>query len=159
MHVSRSALVRWYDNIVIRVVYVPECTAEWSTCQLSENAICGQGSRSRLLDCVRSDGRVVELKMCEQVISAPVSSQLRAEDIHSATRNRGEGVSAGLSGNTNVSIGHKKLKAALSNLWLLSTSIIDKVPWAKSKGWGDHRLESEFWKPVYYGHFVLAVSQ
>lgn len=41
--------------------------ADWSTCQLSENAICGQGSRLRLLDCIRSDGKIVELPKCEQV--------------------------------------------------------------------------------------------
>ncbi|KAM4608386.1 thrombospondin type-1 domain-containing protein 7B [Polymixia lowei] len=40
--------------------------SDWSTCQLSENAICGQGSHSRLLDCIRSDGEVVELRVCEQ---------------------------------------------------------------------------------------------
>ncbi|XP_014851900.1 PREDICTED: thrombospondin type-1 domain-containing protein 7B isoform X1 [Poecilia mexicana] len=40
--------------------------SDWSTCQLSENAICGQGSRSRLLDCVQSDGKTVELQMCQQ---------------------------------------------------------------------------------------------
>ncbi|XP_056145668.1 thrombospondin type-1 domain-containing protein 7B [Lampris incognitus] len=41
--------------------------SDWSTCQLSENAICGPGSRSRLLDCVRSDGKVVERSVCEQL--------------------------------------------------------------------------------------------
>ncbi|KAG8000762.1 Thrombospondin type-1 domain-containing protein 7B [Nibea albiflora] len=40
--------------------------SDWSTCQLRENAICGQGSRLRLLDCIRSDGKIVELKKCEQ---------------------------------------------------------------------------------------------
>uniref|UniRef100_A0AAQ6I9L7 Thrombospondin type-1 domain-containing protein 7A n=1 Tax=Anabas testudineus TaxID=64144 RepID=A0AAQ6I9L7_ANATE len=40
--------------------------SDWSTCQLSENAICGQGSRLRLLDCVRSDGKIVALQKCEQ---------------------------------------------------------------------------------------------
>nr|XP_043874554.1 thrombospondin type-1 domain-containing protein 7B isoform X2 [Solea senegalensis] len=40
--------------------------SEWSTCQLSENTICGQGTRLRLLDCVRSDGKIVELQKCEQ---------------------------------------------------------------------------------------------
>ncbi|XP_037542046.1 thrombospondin type-1 domain-containing protein 7B [Nematolebias whitei] len=39
---------------------------EWSTCQLCENAICGRGSRLRHLDCVRSDGKVVELQKCKQ---------------------------------------------------------------------------------------------
>ena len=50
------------------VAYVCVCVADWSTCQLSENAICGQGSRLRLLDCVRSDGKIVELQKCQQVI-------------------------------------------------------------------------------------------
>ncbi|XP_040005222.1 thrombospondin type-1 domain-containing protein 7B [Xiphias gladius] len=40
--------------------------SDWSTCQLSENAVCGQGSRLRLLDCIRSDGNIVELQKCEQ---------------------------------------------------------------------------------------------
>ncbi|XP_078454669.1 thrombospondin type-1 domain-containing protein 7A-like [Lampetra planeri] len=38
---------------------------EWSTCQLSERAVCGQGSRTRMLDCVRSDSKSVDLKHCE----------------------------------------------------------------------------------------------
>ncbi|KAM8857281.1 thrombospondin type-1 domain-containing protein 7B isoform 1-T2 [Synchiropus picturatus] len=38
--------------------------SEWSTCQLSENAVCGQGSRLRLLDCIRSDGKIVEPHKC-----------------------------------------------------------------------------------------------
>lgn len=40
---------------------------DWSTCQLSRNAVCGEGFRLRLLDCVRSDGKVVEAQKCEQV--------------------------------------------------------------------------------------------
>ncbi|ELK04587.1 Thrombospondin type-1 domain-containing protein 7B [Pteropus alecto] len=39
---------------------------EWSTCQLSENATCGQGVRTRLLSCVRSDGKPVSVDRCEQ---------------------------------------------------------------------------------------------
>ncbi|XP_070435726.1 thrombospondin type-1 domain-containing protein 7B isoform X1 [Equus przewalskii] len=39
---------------------------EWSTCQLSENATCGQGVRTRLLSCVRSDGKSVGVDQCEQ---------------------------------------------------------------------------------------------
>uniref|UniRef100_A0A671XNQ9 Thrombospondin type-1 domain-containing protein 7A n=1 Tax=Sparus aurata TaxID=8175 RepID=A0A671XNQ9_SPAAU len=63
--------------------------SDWSTCQLSENAICGQGSRLRLLDCVRSDGKIVELQKCQQfglinkwklsescVVDCPVSCML-----------------------------------------------------------------------------------
>ena len=41
--------------------------AEWSICQLSENATCGQGIRTRLLSCVRSDGKPVAMDECEQV--------------------------------------------------------------------------------------------
>ncbi|KAK6483033.1 thrombospondin type-1 domain-containing protein 7B-like isoform X2 [Huso huso] len=40
---------------------------DWSTCQLSDNAVCGQGTRTRLLDCVRSDGKPVELRYCKQM--------------------------------------------------------------------------------------------
>ncbi|XP_053070956.1 thrombospondin type-1 domain-containing protein 7B isoform X2 [Acinonyx jubatus] len=39
---------------------------EWSTCQLNENATCGQGIRTRLLSCVRSDGKPVGVDQCEQ---------------------------------------------------------------------------------------------
>uniref|UniRef100_A0A8C3XB83 Thrombospondin type-1 domain-containing protein 7B n=1 Tax=Catagonus wagneri TaxID=51154 RepID=A0A8C3XB83_9CETA len=38
----------------------------WSACQLSENATCGQGIRTRLLSCVRSDGKPVGMDQCEQ---------------------------------------------------------------------------------------------
>lgn len=61
--------------VCIRTVCVCVCVADWSTCQLSENAICGQGSRLRLLDCIRIDGKVVELQKCEQVIT--VTSDLK----------------------------------------------------------------------------------
>ncbi|XP_059826219.1 thrombospondin type-1 domain-containing protein 7B isoform X2 [Hypanus sabinus] len=40
---------------------------EWSSCQLSENAVCGQGVRLRLLDCVRSDAKPVSLRYCEKM--------------------------------------------------------------------------------------------
>ncbi|KAL2081498.1 hypothetical protein ACEWY4_023351 [Coilia grayii] len=40
--------------------------SNWSTCQLSENAVCGEGTRTRFLDCVRSDGKVVEPSVCEE---------------------------------------------------------------------------------------------
>ncbi|XP_034041977.1 thrombospondin type-1 domain-containing protein 7B [Thalassophryne amazonica] len=40
--------------------------SEWSTCQLSENAICGWGSRLRHLGCVCSDSKIVDLQMCKQ---------------------------------------------------------------------------------------------
>ncbi|CAJ1071311.1 thrombospondin type-1 domain-containing protein 7B [Xyrichtys novacula] len=40
--------------------------SDWSTCQLHEHAVCGWGSRLRLLDCIRSDSRIVELQKCKQ---------------------------------------------------------------------------------------------
>ncbi|XP_074550525.1 thrombospondin type-1 domain-containing protein 7B [Halichoeres trimaculatus] len=40
--------------------------SDWTTCHLDENAICGWGSRSHLLDCIRSDGKLVELHKCKQ---------------------------------------------------------------------------------------------
>uniref|UniRef100_A0A3B4YAH4 Thrombospondin type-1 domain-containing protein 7A n=1 Tax=Seriola lalandi dorsalis TaxID=1841481 RepID=A0A3B4YAH4_SERLL len=45
----------------------------WSTCQLSENAICGHGSRLRLLDCIRSDGKIVALQKCEELQSGLIN--------------------------------------------------------------------------------------
>uniref|UniRef100_A0A674EB22 Thrombospondin type-1 domain-containing protein 7A n=1 Tax=Salmo trutta TaxID=8032 RepID=A0A674EB22_SALTR len=59
--------------------------ADWSTCQLSERAVCGSGIKTRMLDCVRSDGKSVDLKFCEQVkwqmnascvVECPVNCQL-----------------------------------------------------------------------------------
>ncbi|KAG7464148.1 hypothetical protein MATL_G00184190 [Megalops atlanticus] len=41
--------------------------SDWSTCQLNENAVCGKGVKTRQLDCVRSDGKVEELSMCEEM--------------------------------------------------------------------------------------------
>ncbi|KAJ8372430.1 hypothetical protein AAFF_G00289300, partial [Aldrovandia affinis] len=40
---------------------------DWSTCQLSEQAVCGRGLRTRALDCVRSDGKSVKLNTCEEL--------------------------------------------------------------------------------------------
>ncbi|TSK28216.1 Thrombospondin type-1 domain-containing protein 7A [Bagarius yarrelli] len=40
---------------------------DWSTCQLSERAVCGSGIKTRMLDCVRSDGKSVDLKFCEEL--------------------------------------------------------------------------------------------
>uniref|UniRef100_A0A8C1X0D4 Thrombospondin type-1 domain-containing protein 7A n=1 Tax=Cyprinus carpio TaxID=7962 RepID=A0A8C1X0D4_CYPCA len=40
---------------------------DWSTCQLSANAVCGIGLKTRMLDCVRSDGKSVDLKYCEEL--------------------------------------------------------------------------------------------
>ncbi|XP_056331057.1 thrombospondin type-1 domain-containing protein 7A [Danio aesculapii] len=39
---------------------------DWSTCQLSANAVCGIGLKTRMLDCVRSDGKSVDLKYCKE---------------------------------------------------------------------------------------------
>ncbi|XP_034862431.1 thrombospondin type-1 domain-containing protein 7B-like [Mirounga leonina] len=39
---------------------------DWSTCQLSENVTCGRGIKTRLLSCVRSDGKPVGVDQCEQ---------------------------------------------------------------------------------------------
>ncbi|KAG8548211.1 hypothetical protein GDO81_026154 [Engystomops pustulosus] len=39
---------------------------EWSACQLSEKAVCGEGIKTRLLDCTRSDGKSVKMSFCEQ---------------------------------------------------------------------------------------------
>ncbi|XP_039592490.1 thrombospondin type-1 domain-containing protein 7A [Polypterus senegalus] len=62
---------------------------DWSTCQLSEKAVCGSGIKTRMLDCVRSDGKSVDLKYCEElgleknlqmnmscVVECPVNCQL-----------------------------------------------------------------------------------
>ncbi|XP_067860093.1 thrombospondin type-1 domain-containing protein 7A-like isoform X1 [Heptranchias perlo] len=40
---------------------------DWSTCQLSDKAVCGNGIKTRMLDCVRSDGKSVDLKYCEEL--------------------------------------------------------------------------------------------
>lgn len=42
-------------------------SSDWSTCQLSPNAVCGGGIKTRMLDCVRSDGKSVDIKFCEEV--------------------------------------------------------------------------------------------
>ncbi|XP_051527151.1 thrombospondin type-1 domain-containing protein 7A [Myxocyprinus asiaticus] len=62
---------------------------DWSTCQLSERAVCGVGFKTRMLDCVRSDGKSVDLKFCEElglekkwqmnascVVECPINCQL-----------------------------------------------------------------------------------
>ncbi|CAH2305417.1 thrombospondin type-1 domain-containing 7B [Pelobates cultripes] len=40
---------------------------EWSACQLSENAECGEGTRTRLAECIRSDGKPVKMSFCEEI--------------------------------------------------------------------------------------------
>ncbi|XP_034016704.1 thrombospondin type-1 domain-containing protein 7A-like [Thalassophryne amazonica] len=62
---------------------------DWSTCQLSDRAVCGNGFKTRMLDCVRSDGKSVDLKFCKElglekkwqmntscVVECPVNCQL-----------------------------------------------------------------------------------
>ncbi|KAG8550939.1 hypothetical protein GDO81_025392 [Engystomops pustulosus] len=62
---------------------------DWSTCQLSDKAVCGNGIKTRMLDCVRSDAKSVALKFCEElglekswqmntscVVECPVNCQL-----------------------------------------------------------------------------------
>ncbi|XP_038626243.1 thrombospondin type-1 domain-containing protein 7A [Tachyglossus aculeatus] len=41
---------------------------DWSTCRLSDKAVCGSGVKVRMLDCVRSDGRSVDLKFCAELV-------------------------------------------------------------------------------------------
>lgn len=50
------------------------CSPDWSTCQLSPNAVCGSGIKTRMLDCVRSDGKSVDIKFCEEVSQAVIFS-------------------------------------------------------------------------------------
>uniref|UniRef100_A0A3Q2QQS7 Thrombospondin type-1 domain-containing protein 7A n=1 Tax=Fundulus heteroclitus TaxID=8078 RepID=A0A3Q2QQS7_FUNHE len=62
---------------------------DWSTCQLSDRAVCGYGIKTRMLDCVRSDGKSVDLSFCKElglerkwqmnascVVECPVNCQL-----------------------------------------------------------------------------------
>lgn len=48
--------------------------ADWSTCQLSDRAVCGNGIKTRMLDCVRSDGKSVDLRFCTEVGPCGISS-------------------------------------------------------------------------------------
>ncbi|XP_041421849.1 thrombospondin type-1 domain-containing protein 7A isoform X2 [Xenopus laevis] len=62
---------------------------DWSTCQLSVKAVCGNGIKTRMLDCVRSDVKSVDLKYCKElglertwqmniscVVECPINCQL-----------------------------------------------------------------------------------
>ncbi|XP_069032136.1 thrombospondin type-1 domain-containing protein 7A [Embiotoca jacksoni] len=40
---------------------------DWSTCQLSDRAVCGNGIKTRMLDCVRSDSKSVDLNFCKEL--------------------------------------------------------------------------------------------
>ncbi|XP_077303892.1 thrombospondin type-1 domain-containing protein 7B isoform X1 [Lithobates pipiens] len=51
---------------------------EWSACQLGEKAVCGEGIKTRLLDCTRSDGKSVKMSFCEQLgLKKPEKMTLR----------------------------------------------------------------------------------
>ncbi|XP_071493790.1 thrombospondin type-1 domain-containing protein 7A-like [Diadema antillarum] len=43
----------------------------WSPCQLSPDKICGEGIQDRLLQCLRSDGRIVDVSKCEEFCTTP----------------------------------------------------------------------------------------
>lgn len=52
------------------------CPSDWSTCQLSDRAVCGSGIKTRMLDCVRSDSKSVDLSFCREVgVEAPLGQQ------------------------------------------------------------------------------------
>uniref|UniRef100_A0A669DZB4 Thrombospondin type-1 domain-containing protein 7A n=1 Tax=Oreochromis niloticus TaxID=8128 RepID=A0A669DZB4_ORENI len=51
---------------------------EWSTCQLSDKAVCGNGIKTRMLDCVRSDGKSVDLIFCKEVRCVLLKWQMNA---------------------------------------------------------------------------------
>ncbi|XP_047666453.1 thrombospondin type-1 domain-containing protein 7B isoform X2 [Tachysurus fulvidraco] len=40
--------------------------SDWSSCRLSDNAVCGQGTKTRLLNCIDGKGKLVELSMCKE---------------------------------------------------------------------------------------------
>lgn len=54
-------------NDSVRFLLMKCLPADWSTCQLSDRAVCGIGIKTRMLDCVRSDGKSVDLKFCKEV--------------------------------------------------------------------------------------------
>ena len=54
-------------SVPVCLRFVRLIPADWSTCQLSERAVCGVGLKTRMLDCVRSDGKSVDLKLCKEV--------------------------------------------------------------------------------------------
>uniref|UniRef100_A0A669ELV6 Thrombospondin type-1 domain-containing protein 7A n=1 Tax=Oreochromis niloticus TaxID=8128 RepID=A0A669ELV6_ORENI len=53
-------------------------SSEWSTCQLSDKAVCGNGIKTRMLDCVRSDGKSVDLIFCKEVRCVLLKWQMNA---------------------------------------------------------------------------------
>uniref|UniRef100_A0A3P8SWS5 Thrombospondin type 1 domain containing 7B n=1 Tax=Amphiprion percula TaxID=161767 RepID=A0A3P8SWS5_AMPPE len=75
-------LVQSEPCVLNSTCFTYEYRVSWSTCQLSGNAICGQGTRLRLLDCVRSDGKMMEVHKCEKrqsescAVDCPVSCML-----------------------------------------------------------------------------------
>ena len=42
--------------------------SEWGDCILERGVPCGKGRKTRVKECVRSNGRVVDLKYCEEVM-------------------------------------------------------------------------------------------
>lgn len=54
----------WLCELLFLMKRLP---ADWSTCQLSDRAVCGYGIKTRMLDCVRSDSKSVDLKFCKEV--------------------------------------------------------------------------------------------
>lgn len=55
-------------------------STEWSPCQLEKGKICGEGVQDRLLQCLRSDGRIVEVSKCEEFsTSIPLTTYLSCE--------------------------------------------------------------------------------
>lgn len=56
--------MKLYDSELLLMKSLP---ADWSTCQLSDRAVCGNGIKTRMLDCVRSDSKSVDLKFCKEV--------------------------------------------------------------------------------------------
>uniref|UniRef100_T1JAR7 Spondin-like TSP1 domain-containing protein n=1 Tax=Strigamia maritima TaxID=126957 RepID=T1JAR7_STRMM len=51
-------------------------TSDWSSCILHNNATCGEGVRHRQIVCLRSDGRTVNDRFCEEMnLSRPQSAE------------------------------------------------------------------------------------
>lgn len=68
MQIIKDLLYFAHMAVILKLSVGDPMPGEWSTCQLSENAPCGQGIRSRLLSCVHSDGKPVSMDQCKQVM-------------------------------------------------------------------------------------------
>lgn len=72
-----TSQVRWMSSPVssdqdyTNILLIPCVLSDWSTCQLSDRAVCGYGLKTRMLDCVRSDGKSVDLSFCKEVRHVP----------------------------------------------------------------------------------------